>query len=461
MIVAALVTGWSALALPARAETGARVTADEPQYLLTAISLFEDQSLDIRDELRQRRWLEFHEAQLPQQTRPLDNGRRVSPHDPLLPVILAVPVGLGGWAGGKLAMAMLAGALAAALLWVAVRRFNVPVNLGVLVVTGFALVPPLSVYGTQIYPELPAALAVTALIGLLTGRRRPAAIVAAAVVLALLPWLSIKYAPVVLGASLWMAAVLVRERKVRLVVATSGVLSLSAVAFVVVHRAVYGGWTAYAAGDQFVNGELTVAGESPQLAERSVRLLGLLTDRQFGLAAWAPAFLLAIAALAALLRRRPPGWSLLAIVLGAGWLNATFVALTMHGWWWPGRQVVVVVPVLVLAVAWFLGNARPARVWRAGFVAATAAAVFTWLWLLIEVLSGQRQLIIDFFETAAPIYRAWSSALPDGQRWEASDRALQLAWFALLAVLAALGWRSVPARRSPTTAPPITKEKSQ
>ena len=42
--------------------------------------------------------------------------------------------------------------------------------------------------------------------------------------------------------------------------------------------------------------------------------------------------------------------------LAAGWLVATFVALTMHGYWWPGRQVVVVLPALVLAVAWWLAT---------------------------------------------------------------------------------------------------------
>jgi NADPH-dependent 2,4-dienoyl-CoA reductase/sulfur reductase-like enzyme len=47
------------------------------------------------------------------------------------------------------------------------------------------------------------------------------------------------------------------------------------------------------------------------------------------------------------------------------WATATWVALTMHGWWWPGRQVVVVVPCVVLAVAWWAGRVRTARPWVA------------------------------------------------------------------------------------------------
>src|SRR4029450_3506110 len=45
----------------------------------------------------------------------------------------------------------------------------------------------------------------------------------------------------------------------------------------------------------------------------------------------------------------------------AGWTTATWMALTMHGWWWPGRQVVVVAPCLVLAIAWWAGTSRAVR----------------------------------------------------------------------------------------------------
>ena len=53
---------WCAVAAPARATFGARTTADEPQYLLSAISLWEDGDLDIDDELAAERWRDFHEA---------------------------------------------------------------------------------------------------------------------------------------------------------------------------------------------------------------------------------------------------------------------------------------------------------------------------------------------------------------------------------------------------------------
>ena len=113
-----------------------------------------------------------------------------------LPVLLAVPVGLGGWLGAKLAMAAMAGLLAAATVWVAIRRFGVAPGLAAAVVLAFSVTAPLVVYGAQVYPELPAALAVTAGIAALTGRLNRRGLIVLGVAVVALPWLSVKYAPV-------------------------------------------------------------------------------------------------------------------------------------------------------------------------------------------------------------------------------------------------------------------------
>src|SRR5215218_8410605 len=160
LVVGLLAVVAAAAGIVVPATHGTRTTADEPQYLLTAISLAEDGDLDIADELADGRWRPFHALPLPEQTEPLADGRRLSPHDPLLP--LAGPVAAGGWVGAKLAMAAMAGLLAALALWTAVRRLDVPVATAALAVGVFACSPPLAVYGSQVYPELPAALAVLA-----------------------------------------------------------------------------------------------------------------------------------------------------------------------------------------------------------------------------------------------------------------------------------------------------------
>lgn len=450
-----MVAAWTAVALPARATYGARVTADEPQYLLSALSLAEDLDLDVSDEIRDRSYEPFHEITIDPQTEPDADGREVSPHDPLLPVLLAVPMAVGGWAGAKALLCVVAGALAAALVWVATRRFGVATGPATVVVLAFSLGAPLTAYGVQVYPELPAALAVTGAVAALTGPldRRGRWLLVATVVA--LPWLSVKYAPV--------AAVLVAiggwrvwQRCDRRALRGPAVgLALAGLAYLVVHRIVYGGWTAYASGDHFVGGELTVVGSDPDYPGRSQRLLGLLVDRGFGLAAWAPVFLLAVPALAALLRRRPPGWDALVLPLAAGWATATWVALTMHGYWWPGRQTVVVLPCAVLAVAWWAAGSRSggtsARLgahWcrqngRLGLVAGLGVAgMVLWGWVVVEVLRERLRLIIDFEQTRDPLYRAWRRVLPDLRVPTAATPWLMGAWGVVLAALAWWGWRS-------------------
>jgi hypothetical protein len=455
----AVLAAAGGIAVPATHDT--RTTADEPQYLLTAISLAEDGDLDIADELAAARWRPFHALPLPEQTEPLSDGRRLSPHDPLLPLLLAGPVAAGGWVGAKLAMAALAGLLAALLLWTAVRRFAVPLPTATLAAAVFALSPPLAVYGSQLYPELPAALVTLAAVAALTGpglgkapaRRRdgaattqepgaveatrgPAGMGATLVVggaVVALPWLAVKYVPVAAALALAGCWRLVRTRLGRRALVLAGSLAVAGVAFLVLHRWWYGGWTPYAAGDHFVGGELSVVGTEPDYLGRSRRLLGLLVDRGFGLAAWQPAWLLAVPALAAMLARRPRGWAAVAAPLAAGWLVATFVALTMHGWWFAGRQVVVVLPLAALAVAWWTGPDHRRRVLLA---VAGGVGVLAQLWLVTEGAAGRVTWAVDATATANPLYRAWRLVLPNYLAMSWWTWTLHAAWLLALAAWA-------------------------
>lgn len=422
----------SLVALPARASYGARTTGDEPHYLLTAISLAEDRDLDVSDEIDDRRYEPFSEVGLNQQSRPLTGGRMVSPHDPLLPLLLAPGVALAGWAGAKVTLALIAAATAPLALWVAVRRFDARLGPATGVTAIFAATAPLAAYGTQVYPELPAALAALAAVAIATGRRSTASTVALAAAISALPWLSVKYAPVaaaLAGVASWTWW---RRGGRRDAVWLCALLAVSGIAFAVAHWAWYGGWTPYGVGDHFVTGEFGVVGFDPNPAGRSTRLVGLLVDREFGLAAWQPAWLLAVPALAALVIRRPRSWTFLAVPAAAAWLNATFVALTMHGWWWPGRQVVVVAPLVVIAVAAWAGASRGRLLWT---LALGLAGAFSWLWLVIEVASRDVTLVVDFYETSNPLYRAWGLLLPDYRHPTATTWALHALWIAATLVV--------------------------
>lgn len=440
-LLAVALVGTAAAAAGAwgRASYGARVTGDEPHYLLTAISLAEDGNLDVSDEIEQRRYEAFSEGGLDRQSRPLEGGRLVSPHDPLLPLLLAPGVAAGGWLGAKLTLALLAGALAAATLWLCVGRFGVPLLPAAVVVGVFAASAPLAVYGTQVYPELPAALAAVGAVAAGTAARGGARVVLACVSITALPWLSVKYAPVAAA----LAAVTLwtwwRGGDRNGAGWLAGLLAAAGAAFVAAHWAWYGGWTPYAVGDHFVTGELGVVGFDPDFAGRSRRLIGLLVDREFGLIAWQPAWLLAVPALGALAARRPVGWPFLAAPFAAGWLNATFVALTMHGWWAPGRQVVVVLPLAVVAVAAWAGESRR----RVAAVAGLGAlGILAYAYLTVEALSRRLTIVVDFFETSNPLYGAWSLLLPDYRDVTAATWALHGVWIAIAAAAAWWGLRS-------------------
>jgi hypothetical protein len=447
LIVGAIVAVVVAVGAPMRATYGARTTADEPHYLLTAISLWEDQDLDVRDERGEGRYLDFHEVMLPLQAEVQDSGRQVAPHDPLLPAVLAPAAGLGGWLGAKLFLAGLAGGLAALTTVVAIRRFGVGGRLAATVAVVAGVSPPLAIYGTQVYPELPAALLALAGFWWVTsppsigdqGLRTRNAVAVVATVVAL-PWLSVKYAPVaaVLAVGLlWRLGAAGRRR--RLAWAGAGLLAAGAM-FLLLHRWWYGGWTAYASGSHFKDGEFTVVGD-PNYAGRTRRLVGLLVDRHFGLAVWQPAALAIVPALAALLRRRPPGTVLLAAMIVAGWLNATFVALTMHGWWWPGRQVVVVLPLAVVAIAWWVQRlSAPGRV----IVGAIAGfGVLAYGLLLAGVLGGRHTLIVDFSRTVDPFVRLVRPVLPDGTAPLAGSNAWwTAAWIVVMVGAAVVSWRA-------------------
>lgn len=264
-----------------------------------------------------------------------------------------------------------------------------------------------------------------------------------------LPWLSIKYAPV--AAVLVLVAVtslLLRGRRVAAVALTLGLGGAGAV-YVAVHRAVWGGWTVYASGDHFqADGEFAVVGTEADYWGRSQRLAALLIDRDYGIAAWQPAWLLLLPALgwfAARGRRR--SGPLLAVVLpaAAGWLVASFVALTMNGFWFPGRQVVVVLPLVLLLILAWLRHA-PELV-RAG------AVVLAWIGVLAHVallIDGHRDeatwvSVARVRDLGEPLHRTWIEALPD---YRIADNAgliwSHLSWLVIFAAVAALAWRACP-----------------
>lgn len=188
----------------------------------------------------------------------------------------------------------------------------------------------------------------------------------------------------------------------------------------------------YAAGDHFVEiGEFAVVGGDPNYVGRSQRWFGLLSDRRYGLIGWSPMWVLLPASAAWLAASREQSRGLRCVVLvplAAGWSTATFVALSMHSWWTPGRQIVVVAPLAVLAMCALVDRFR----WLRWAVAASGVgAAVNWMWLVVEASTGHRTVVVDFFETAAPFYRWVAPLLAQG--WPRTDTAdlVRTVWVAM------------------------------
>jgi hypothetical protein len=440
LFVGLFVFGISAIAIPSRSTYGAQVSVDEPQYLLTALSIGEDLNLDISDEIEEEKFRTFHEVGLNTQTIDMNSsGQRLSPHDPLLPLLLSGPMRIGGWVGARVLLAIFAGLLASTTLWVAVRRFKVSPKIAAWVVGSFGAAPPLCSYGSQIYPEVPAALAVILAIATITGPRSKWNSIGFVLSITALPWLSIKYLPVAFTIFLLASLSNKKTERKRISTSTAVVFVLMAAIYLLFHQLVYQGWTVYSAGDHFVGSEFEVIGGDPDIWGRSNRIIGLLVDKGFGLAAWTPSFLILPIAIAFNCKKKVDNWNYLILPFLIGWSTATWVAFTMHGWWWPGRQTVVVLPLGIIAIAILLDHFQK---FLLPTIVATAIGSIGWVWIAVETQTGRRALIVDFEETSWPWYKIWSKIFPDFHRMPTNTTWIATFWALALLLLMAIGWHS-------------------
>ena len=163
----ALAIALSAMALAAgstawwTATNRAPITGDEPHYLIIAASLLRDGDLDVRNNYRDdARTAEIYGPLRPHAWRAGDGLR--SFHAPGLSLLLALPFGLGGVIGARVALAVL---VAAVLAWT-VRvwaRGRLPAADAALAAAGLLLSAPVVAGGGYLYPDLIGGVLLAAL----------------------------------------------------------------------------------------------------------------------------------------------------------------------------------------------------------------------------------------------------------------------------------------------------------
>ena len=449
MLFVVLTLAYSA-SIDIRASRGASVTGDEPFYLITTQSLLQDGNLDLRNQYDARSYESFfdHADGLWRQSVPLDDGRVLSPHNPGLPVLLLPGLALGGLAGAQFQLVLIA-ALTWALAYVlALRLTGARAALVWVVTAAVGLTATAFIYSSEIYPEIPAGLALVGALLVATRRERLSAlpVLAIVVLLSVLPWLGAKYAPL---AALVALYVLWRALPPGRVVLLGGA-AVSAAAYAAFHLAVYESLTPYNVNVIYA-GETTAStiGQHVEIGDRVYRLWGLLIDRRFGVARWAPVLFAVVPGAVLLLR----GDARLRLVLGlvvVQVLIATFVVITMMGWWFPGRTVVTVFPLLPIPLAllamrygeWGRTALALLGLYSLGVTAALAEA------------GRSREVVIavDPFDMGANLFQGVSRLFPQYTSWTTETWVLTILWLAL-GGLALAAWLALAGRRG-TSAPP-------
>ena len=455
VLMFAVLTFAYAFSVEMRATRAASITADEPFYLMTTVSLIDDGNLDLKAQYSRESYREFfdHRDGLWRQSVGTSNGLLLSPHEPGLSV-LVIPGYLIDKTRGVQVQLMLLSALTFSLAYVLVSRETSLPLLSWLVTAAVGLTATAFVYATEIYPEVPAALCLVSMLLVMQSRARGAwSGVAMALLVTVLLWFGMKYAPlgaiVALG-YLWKANLWGR-------VSFLALCAVSGVAYVWFHFAVFEDLTAYSVNTVYEGADAaSVLGSHVSISDRAYRLWGLFVDQRFGIGRWAPLLLLVPASLPLLLRGRaggatpPPAPSPPAergraadtrvrlVVLGlivTQVLIATFVAITMMGWWFPGRTTMTVLPLMALPLTLLVARMP---VWGRALAGGLAVVSLVFTVALRDATSigrtvnpGEVTLAVDPFDMRFWPFRQSANVFPNYQAWSDTTNVLTIVWVAL------------------------------
>jgi hypothetical protein len=324
-------------ALGTRIPGAAGPQGDEPHYLTMAQSLWSDGDLDLTDEFAGAEYSRFYAGPLAGHiSENSPPGRLYSIHSPGLALLILPAYAAFGPRGAQLLLSALA-ALAGVLVHRVVRD---AVDEGTAALTWalFAFTPPVPIYAVTLYPETPALAATAYFLWAGRGRTGGRRALTAAAIAGALGWLHSKFVP--LGA-LGLLFTLMRPCPWRLRAAAAGLFAAMLAGILWYFHAFYATASLYAA----------IGPADLDLHRLPRNLVALFFDRQFGLLAVGPVWLMALPGAVMLLRART-GDAIRALVLASVPLAA---GAAYVGWWGgsapPARYVIPALPAIALAAA--------------------------------------------------------------------------------------------------------------
>jgi len=355
--------------------TDSLLQGDQPHYALEAYSIADDGDRNLEDDYRdmalvQRVWNQ--PTFLPQAYHYRPGGPLVSWHAPGLAVLLAPAAGFGKTVEAmEIEMAAIAAIGAWLLFGILARLVPGRAWLRWTIWAGVVFALPVLGYANQLFPDLPAAVLVLAVVRILVARRVgvPGALAASACAAAL-PWLHVRF---------WLVAVaLALAIAVRAIADADGRgRSLSAAGAVVVPMALSLALTAVANQAWYGSPSLTAASHPPvfrvasadrappgQRAQRTSTMdlgeaLSASPDRLYrgvgrslfsARSGWLPYVPVAVLGVAAALALAVRGnrWMAYGLLVALAYLVQLAVAGTLPGYVIPGRFELVLAPVVAL-----------------------------------------------------------------------------------------------------------------
>ena len=196
-----ILSAFYVFSIDIRATNGSSITADEPFYIVTTQSIIEDRDIDLNNQYEEKKYREWfdHPNELWSQSALTQDGRLLSPHNTGLSVFL-VPGFLSAKLTGTQIQMLVTTALTFAVAYLLTLRLTGSLFFSWISTFIVGITPTAFVYSTEIYPEVPAGLALLLSLLIVT-RQNTLGIRDSLIVLILMNamiWLGIKYAPLTL-----------------------------------------------------------------------------------------------------------------------------------------------------------------------------------------------------------------------------------------------------------------------
>ena len=432
-----------------RATRGASITGDEPFYLITTQSLIEDRNLDLRRQYELHSYESFfdHPDGLWTQSSARENGELLSPHNPGLSIFIIPGFRFGGLIGVQIQM-MVVASLTFSLAYILLVRITGRLWISWLATITVAVTSTAFIYSTEIYPEFPAALLLIISLLIIPRINQSGIWQAIGLLLCLsaIVWLGVKYAPLAGLVAMWGFWRMTPSARGVFLVSTI----LSASLFVWFHLDTFGGLTPYSVNLVYAgDGTISILGDHFDFTKRLYRPLGLFVDQRFGIARWAPMLLLVIPAAPLLWKINALSRLILTLLIVQIFI-ATFVVITMMGWWFPGRTIVTVLPLMGLPLT-ILFTQSPAWV-RVVLGVLSAYSVLITALLAVSGHAQEIVIAVNPFEMSSTLFQLISPIVPDYRMWDGHTWTLTFIWFSVILTLTLVFYFSAPFKRSDRTA---------